>query len=389
MAVDFDSSRLKVAESVGAERGVNPRSTSLVDAVREWTDGFGVDRVLLCIGGKDPGPAELAYECIRDRGTVVIVGIYDAPLKWKQYYMKEVEVRYSRSYGPGRYDPSYEWGGADYPIGYVRWTEGRNFDACLNLMREGKLPLYVLTTRRVAFSDCVDVYASLLDSAVDIGVVLEYDAPASSSEDKVGPAAQPIELEAIDRQVRGKVDAIDVIGAGNFAKTMLLPHLKGQHALGTIVNATALSSRHVKEKFGFAKADTDSAVAFGEPGERAVVIGTRHHLHAPLVLGGLKAGRHVFVEKPLCLSREEMERIDNAYEEGTGTVMIGFNRRFAPASVNVKALVDAAPGPSVCAFHVCAGKLDPEHWYANYEESGGRILGEACHFFDFFCFLVR
>jgi predicted dehydrogenase len=194
-------------------------------------------------------------------------------------------------------------------------------------------------------------------------------------------------IDVVDRQPGSKVAAIDVIGAGNFAKTMLLPHLKGEHDLGVIVNATALSSRHVKEKFGFEKAETDSEEVFKMPDERAVVIGTRHHLHAPLVLKGLAANRHVFVEKPLCLLRSEMVEIDSAYKDSQGTVMIGFNRRFAPATTKVKNLVVAAPGPAVCAFHVCAGKLDPEHWYANYEESGGRVLGEACHFFDFFCHL--
>ncbi|MES2595859.1 MAG: Gfo/Idh/MocA family oxidoreductase, partial [Verrucomicrobiota bacterium] len=185
----------------------------------------------------------------------------------------------------------------------------------------------------------------------------------------------------------GGTPVLHVLGAGNFARTMLLPHVKGQITLGTIVNATGLSARHVKEKFGFTNAETDAAKVFDSKGG-AVMIGTRHHLHAPYTLGALAADKHVFVEKPLCLTRDELTQIDAAMDSTRGSVMVGFNRRFAPATVELKKTLETISGPKTLAFHVFAGPLAPDHWYANLDESGGRVLGEACHFFDFACHLL-
>ncbi|MFZ4764521.1 MAG: bi-domain-containing oxidoreductase [Roseimicrobium sp.] len=394
MGVDFVDSRLAIAQQMGAERVVNPSRTKLDDAVREWSDGWGVDAVLLCVGGKSAAPAEQAATVLRDRGTLVIVGIYDAPLEWKAYYGKEINVRYSRSYGPGRYDAQYEWAGRDYPIGHVRWTENRNFEAALQLMASGKLKLEPVTTRHAEFANAVSVYDELMrDGNADIGVVLGYGEDEKLEVRSERTATCPL-LDASSHVSRltSHVSQLDVIGAGNFARTMLLPHVKGRVTLGTIVNATGLSARHVKQKFGFATAETDAAKVFRNASETptrpaAVMIGTRHHLHAPLVLEALRANRHVFVEKPLCLTHEELQEIDTAMATTSGSVMVGFNRRFAPATVEVKRALEGIPGPKTLAFHVFAGKLAPDHWYANLEESGGRVLGEACHFFDFACHL--
>ncbi|MDZ4289399.1 MAG: zinc-binding alcohol dehydrogenase, partial [Prosthecobacter sp.] len=176
LAVDYIQGRLDIAQAMGAERAVNPAQSSVEDAVREWTNGHGVDAVLLCVGGKGSEAADTAIACLRDRGVLVIVGIYDAELSWKAAYMKDIQVRYSRSYGPGRYDPEYEWGGRDYPIGYVRWTENRNFEACLHLMKIGALKLAPVTTRRAAFATAVSVYDDLMRPGnADIGVVLQYE----------------------------------------------------------------------------------------------------------------------------------------------------------------------------------------------------------------------
>lgn len=391
MGVDFVDSRLSIAQQMGAERVVNPSRTKLDDAVREWTDGWGVDAVLLCVGGKSTAPAEQAAAVLRDRGTLVIVGIYDAPLEWKAYYGKEINVRYSRSYGPGRYDSQYEWAGRDYPIGHVRWTENRNFEAALQLMACGKLKLEPVTTLHAEFANAVSVYDELMrEGNADIGVVLSYATGEGiqATDTKARSEAAPSSISHLPATAR--VASLDVIGAGNFARTMLLPHVKGRVELGTIVNATGLSARHVKEKFGFAAAETEAAKVFGSNGSapHAVMIGTRHHLHAPLVLEALRTDRHVFVEKPLCLTREELAEIDEAMRGTKGSVMVGFNRRYAPATVEVKKALASIPGPKTLAFHVFAGKLTPDHWYANLKESGGRVLGEACHFFDFACHLL-
>ena len=190
-----------------------------------------------------------------------------------------------------------------------------------------------------------------------------------------------------DRRLAKPVEQLDVIGAGNFARTMLLPSLKGRIPLGTIVNNTALSANHVRDKFGFAEAATDSEAALGQAGDGAVLIGTRNHLHAPMVMAALKSGRHVFVEKPLCLSRAELAEIDATIAEHPQSVQVGFNRRFAPASVELKRRLDRVPGQESASYRVFAGKLDADHWYANQDESGGRVISESCHFLDYFCFL--
>lgn len=388
MGADFVQGRLDTALAMGAERVVNPSQSKLEDEVRDWTDGHGVDAVLLCVGGKGRETADTAITCLRDRGVMVIVGIYDAELSWKTAYMKDIQVRYSRSYGPGRYDPQYEWGGIDYPIGHVRWTENRNFEACLQLMKSGQLDLAPVTTRRARFADAVSVYNDLMQPGnADIGVVLEYQNVEGriSTVETVRPADHSSLV--IRHSSFTPVGVLDVIGAGNFARTMLLPHLKGQITLGTIVNGTGLSAQHVKEKFGFEKAETDSSQVFTSEGG-AVMIGTRHHLHAPLILSGLKSGKQIFVEKPLCLTRAELADIDSAIDESKGGVMVGFNRRFAPATVALKKTLQNISGPKTLAYHVFAGPLAPDHWYSNLEESGGRVLGEACHFFDFACHLL-
>ena len=386
LASDYDDSRLRIAETMGAERIVNPGVNSIADCVSEWTMGDGVDAVVICASGKGKGVADTAIASVRDRGLLVIVGNHDAELSWKTAYMKDIQVRYSKSYGPGRYDPSYEWGGIDYPIGHVRWTENRNFEACLQLMKTGQLDLTALTTRRAPFDTVLQVYEELVQPGnTDVGVVLGY---GYSVPDLV-PAGQQVggDPEKLQAMTLNEVDRIHVLGAGNFARTMLLPHLKGHLQFGAVVNGTGLSASHVKDKFGFETAGTDPGAAFGNS-RGAVLIATRHHLHAPFVLLGLKSDQHVFVEKPLCLERDELERIDEAMANSRGSVMVGFNRRFAPAVVEARKLLSLQAGPKAVTYQVFAGELPKEHWYANIEESGGRILGEACHFFDFFTYMI-
>ncbi|MFT4689781.1 MAG: putative dehydrogenase/threonine dehydrogenase-like Zn-dependent dehydrogenase [Limisphaerales bacterium] len=390
MAVDLLASRRSLCEKLGAEKVVIPGEQDLAHEVNEWTDGFGVDAVVVCTAAQSNGPIDQAIDSLRDRGRIVIVGNTHTEFDWKRTYAKELEIRYSRSYGPGRYDPAYEFGGSDYPIGYVRWTETRNFDACLHLMRTGQLKLDDITTRRVAFENCLDVYRELSDGgSADVGVVIEYADGAPDTDSAAKPESH-FESPAPGKDfplLAEPVTALDVIGAGNFARTMLLPHLKSKVPFGMVVNQTALSANHVKDKFGFTAAETDAGKAWNSDGTRGVIIATRHHLHAPLVTGALAANRHVFVEKPLCLRREELTEIDEALRQSTGSLQIGFNRRFAPASIALRSALHNTPGPKSASFRVNAGKLAPDHWYANHAESGGRVLGEACHFFDYFCFL--
>lgn len=388
MAVDLQASRRRFSELAGAEKTVILGPQNLADEVRVWTGGLGVDAAVICTATQSNTPIEQAADALRDRGRLIDVGITKIELPWKIFYEKELDVRFSRSYGPGRYDPNYEWAGNDYPVGYVRWTEQRNFQACLHLMATGTLKLDALTTRRVPFANALQVYNELAASASsDIGVVLEYEASPA------GPSpALPTRITAdispgAEGQLPRAIEHLDVIGAGNFTKTMLLPHLKDRIRLRTVVNQTGLSARHVQSKFGFENASTDAATLLQQASAGAVLIGTRHHLHAPLVIAALKNRRHVFVEKPLCLTPAELEEISGLVRAGLGTVQVGFNRRFAPATTVLKQLLQGCPGPKVASYRVLAGRLDPTHWYANYQESGGRILGEACHFLDYFCCL--
>lgn len=401
MAVDLLPSRRAFSEAMGAEKTVILGQQDLADEVRAWTDGYGVDAAVLCTASDSNTPVEQAADALRDRGRIVVVGITKVELPWRTFSEKELEVRYSRSYGPGRYDPTYEWGGSDYPIGYVRWTEQRNFDAVLHLMAQQQLRLEALTTRRVPLADALSVYQGLATDSKDIGIILEYPAvteqsapppPASATTPTRSPTWPLPPGPGLTRgsgRIAAPVTRLDVIGAGNFARTMLLPHLKDKLTFSAIVNQTALSARHVQTKFGFERAATEAQeVLRGGAGPGAVLIATRHHLHAPLVKSALENNRHVFVEKPLCLTVEELRQIDELYEKSQGTVQVGFNRRFAPASEELKKVLSAVPGPKSLSFRVNAGKLDPKHWYANYDESGGRVLGEACHFLDYFCFVV-
>ena len=389
LVTDLADDRLELSLSLGAS--VVPVGGDLKSSVGAISGGRGVDAVMLCIGGSCDELVRELVDVLRDRGTLVVVGMADIELQWKQVYMKEIEVRYARSYGPGRYDTSYEWQGKDYPVGYVRWTEQRNLEACLQLMKDGRLPLSSLTTQRVPFVNAVEAYESLMASDNrDLGVLFEYDASEETPSTEESTTREPLaSFEKGRLMSSAPVTRLSVVGAGNFARTMLLPHVQGKMDFGVVVNRTGMSARHVQTKFGFQSASTDTAEVFSNEGKDAVLIGTRHSEHAAMVISALEAKRHVFVEKPLCLSVDELESIDLLVEQSEGSVMVGFNRRFAPATASIKSTLDKKVGPKSIAYQVFAGPLKPDHWYANIAESGGRVIGECCHFFDLFGYLLN
>jgi predicted dehydrogenase/threonine dehydrogenase-like Zn-dependent dehydrogenase len=395
MALDVAPARRALAQAMGAEKVVIAGQQDLRQEVRAWTEGYGVDAAILAASASTNAPTEQALEVLRDRGRLTVVGKTKVDLPWEYAFGKEIEVRFSRSYGPGRYDPAYEWAGSDYPMSYVRWTEQRNFEASLQLMRTGDLDVAALTTRRAPFTEALQVYQHLMGpaGASEAGVILEYGDTTARDTAMTRSAAAPhltlVQAPAPTRHLAAPVSRLDVIGAGNFARTMLLPHLKDRVPLGTVINNTALSTHHVRTKFGFANAATNVEQVFEDTADAAVLIATRHNLHAPLVCRALEAHRHVFVEKPLCLTREELAQIEAALANSRGSVQVGFNRRFAGAATELRKLIRAAPGPKTASFRVMAGPLEPASWFANHAESGGRVLGEACHFFDFFCFLFE
>jgi predicted dehydrogenase len=371
-AVDPQQQKRDLAQQMGAEMCSTPEAA--LDSLLHWTHGTGVDAALICVGGTERGIAQQAIAALRDRGTIVIVGQYDAQLSWREAYIKDIRIHYSRSYGAGRYDPSYEWAGQDYPIGHVRWTENRNFQACLHLMQTGQLRPELLTTRSLPFAEAVTAYADLLKpGSTDVGVVLEYGSAAPTSH------PQRVAANASQRQPEApKAASLSIIGAGNFARSMLLPHLRGQLAFDTVVNASPLSAQHVAGKFGFRKASTSTSDAVSP----AVIISTRDHLHAPLVADALQRQQHIFVEKPLCLTEQELANIMQAHDKSQGSIMVGFNRRFAPAMIALKEKISATAGAISLSITVNAGRIPAGHWYAQLDQSGGRVIGEACHFFD-------
>lgn len=385
MAVDLLPSRRPFSEAMGAERFINPAVQNLSEEVRAWTDGFGVDAAIICTSSESNQPIEQAAEVSRDRGRLIIVGITKVELPWRQFSEKELDVRFSRSYGPGRYDATYEWGGNDYPIGYVRWTEQRNFQAALHLMARREINLQAITTTRLPFERSLDVYKSLGADPNQIGIVLEYPNVLTEKATEL-PQSKPV-IIAHKEKIAAPAQRLDVIGAGNFARTMLLPHLVAKIPFGTVVNSTALSANHVKNRFIFKEAATNPDEVFKDSIPAAVIISTRHSQHAPLVLKALKANREIFVEKPICLTRAELDEIESALTKTSSSIQVGFNRRFAPASAELKKQLASSPGPKSVSYRVNAGKLDPQHWTSNIAESGGRVLGECCHFFDYFCFL--
>ena len=338
---------------MGAEQVVILGAQNLPDEVRAWTEGYGVDAVVLATATQSNSPTEQAIEALRDRGRIVVVGNTKVDLPWKNAYEKEIEVRYSRSYGPGRYDPAYEWGGTDYPIGYVRWTEQRNFDACLHLMKTGELDLAALTTRRVPFGECLAVYRDLLGEAAtkEVGVVLEYSTPATdgltrnasekrrrtSSRQAPAQSAAPLAARSAPRRHRRRQLRPHDAAAAPEGPDRLWhgrqQHLAQRQPCEDQVRFCRGGDRCERRFRGETLFESPAA---GQPEPRhripadaAVLIATRHHLHAPLVVQALAANRHVFVEKPLCLTREELADIDAAMAKSSGSVQVGFNRRFA------------------------------------------------------------
>jgi predicted dehydrogenase/threonine dehydrogenase-like Zn-dependent dehydrogenase len=384
--MDLVRQRADLAISNGAE-SVTASAAEFRDLCFQKTGGAGVDSVLITAETASSEPVNLAAELARDRAIVVAVGTVGMDLQRKLYYEKELDFRISRSYGPGRYDSAYEQKGRDYPIGHVRWTETRNLEAFLQLIAERKLNLPSLITHRFSMDEATRAYDLITGKTGEafLGVLLTYPEAASGAglREKIPVTAA---LPAMDSV------GVGVLGAGNFAQSTLVPALKkipGVSLVG-VCNATGPRSRHAAEKFGFSYCSNAEDEILQDPNVRAVVIATRHNLHARQVLAAMGAGKAVFCEKPLCLSEEELAAIVRAHSSPNGAplLMVGFNRRFAPMAVQLKQFLSAIHEPLAIHYRVNAGYLPPDHWVNDPEIGGGRILGEACHFVDFLCFLA-
>ncbi|MFB7234539.1 bi-domain-containing oxidoreductase [Streptomyces sp. NPDC056269] len=388
VGADPDPARCELAERLGAAACGDPGSNAVEAAVAELTDGHGVDQVYLAAGGASNQPVELAARLCRDRGRVVDIGKCRLDLPWNAYYEKELDVRFSRSYGPGRYDPEYELEGRDYPIGYVRWTERRNLACFLDLMARGRVDVEPLVSHVADFEDAVETYRRLKDGDLKAVAVLfrypeekgEAPAPAVAVPAVRRGAGVPAQARPANRPVR-----LAFVGAGNYATSMLLPHLVGRDGveLSTVVTTTALSAANAQRKFGFAEATTDLDAVLGDPSVDAVFVVTRHSSHADLTRKALLAGKTVFVEKPLALSEDELAGVLAAVEEsGNDRLQVGFNRRFAPLLQEAKSRFGVRTGPANLRYLVNAGRLQHGSWYLQQGTEGSRFAGEGGHFID-------
>ncbi|TDV46905.1 bi-domain-containing oxidoreductase [Actinophytocola oryzae] len=394
IGADPDPSRCALAESVGAAVCAAPGSSVVETAVAELTGGFGVDQVYLAAGGSTNQPVELAAKLARDRGTVVDIGKCSLDLPWNAYYEKELDVRFSRSYGPGRYDPSYELEGRDYPIGYVRWTERRNIECFLDLAARDKIDVSPLITHVAGFDDAVETYRALNEGELKaVAVLFDYPQPEDTElsvpTDSVeigGPPAARVGLSLGDQSVRVRKSTLRVgfVGAGNYASSMLLPHLVEDESvdLYRVVTTSALSATNAKRKFGFGDASTDLDELIEDDSVDAIFVVTRHSTHADLTIRALEAGKAVFVEKPLALGTDELTRILETVEKtGNDRLQVGFNRRFAPLLNEARQRFGRRIGPASVRYLVNAGRLDGGSWY-NQDSEGTRFVGEGGHFID-------
>ncbi|MFH8801228.1 bi-domain-containing oxidoreductase [Streptomyces sp. NPDC017936] len=388
VGADPDPARCGLAERLGAAACGDPASAAVESAVAELTGGHGVDQVYLAAGGGSNQPVELAARLCRDRGRVVDIGKCRLDLPWNAYYEKELDVRFSRSYGPGRYDPSYELEGRDYPIGYVRWTERRNLTCFLDLLARGSVDVEPLISHIADFDDAVETYRSLKDGDLKaVAVLFRYPGHTAEAEE---PAAPSVAVPAVDVQTAPARLAkspvrLAFVGAGNYATSMLLPHLAQRDGveLSTVVTTTALSAANAQRKFGFARATTDLDAVLGDESVDAVFVVTRHSSHAELTRKALLAGKTVFVEKPLALTEDELAGVLAAVEEsGNDRLQVGFNRRFAPLLQEARQRFGARSGPANLRYLVNAGRLDHGSWYLRQGTEGSRFAGEGGHFID-------
>ena len=405
VGVDVDADRVAVAERHGA-LGVE-RAGDVEGVVRQATGGIGADAVIIAAATTSDDPIRLAGAVSRDRGRVVVVGAVPINVPRSPFYEKEIEVRLSRSYGPGRYDPEYEEKGHDYPVGFVRWTERRNLGEFVRLLETGAVRLEGLITHRFAFDEAELAYETLTGAEAGraLGVVLAFPAEPAAEPRRIelsgkgsnrttqnAQADNAKEASGIERAGVGQAGierpGIGLIGAGSFATGVLLPNLaRLDVSLEGVLTAGGMSARSVGEKHGFRYLTGDPAELLADPATHVVVIATRHDEHARLAADALRAGKAVFVEKPLALDDAALDDVVKAAASGP-QLMVGFNRRFAPATIFIRERLARVAGARVVQIRVNAGYVPPDAWVHDPEDGGGRLIGEGCHFIDLALFLL-
>ena len=388
LGLDFDPEKLELAQRFGAEVVDLKAGADPVAAAMAFSRGRGVDAVIVTASTQSSEPMHQAALMSRKRGRIVLVGVAGLELSRADFFEKELTFQVSCSYGPGRYDPLYEDKGQDYPVGFVRWTEQRNFEAVLDMLAEGRLDVRALVSHRFTIDQAPAAYAVVGGSERSLGILLQY--PEPTPVDLATRRTHTIALPASTAPGQDDAPRLSVIGAGNYAGAVLIPAFRATGArLARIASAGGASSVHQGRKFGFAQATTDSAALLTDPDTDVVVVSTRHDTHADYVLRALAAGKHVFVEKPLALTQDELTRIEAAARAALGRLlMVGFNRRFAPQIVKLKQLLAGAPGPKCMIMTVNAGAVAAHHWTQDPVVGGGRLVGEGCHFIDLLRFVA-
>jgi predicted dehydrogenase/threonine dehydrogenase-like Zn-dependent dehydrogenase len=389
LGLDFDPDKLDLARQLGAETERLGSSADPIAAARRFSRGNGADAVVITAATDSSEPVQQAAQMCRKRGRIVLVGVTGLQLSRAAFYEKELTFQVSCSYGPGRYDSAYEEKGQDYPIGFVRWTEQRNFEAVLDMMADGRIDVAPLVSHRFALERVADAYDLITSGAPSLGILLEYPTEQAQT---VLPARTVLVTPASPRSGEAR---IGFVGAGNYALGALIPAFRASGAhLATVASSTGVSGTHAARKFGFASSTTDAGTVFDDPEIDALVIATRHSSHSAMVCRALDSDKHVFVEKPLALSAAELDAIEEARRRAlqrgfSPVVTVGFNRRFAPGVTRMKALLDAVSQPKAMVMTVNAGAIPAEHWVHDREVGGGRIVGEACHFIDLLRFLAN
>lgn len=388
LAIDFDEAKLALAVRFGAEVCNPGKGEDPVAVGNVFSRGKGVDGVIITASTSSSDPVSQAARMSRKRGRIVLVGVTGLELNRSEFYEKELTFQVSCSYGPGRYDPVYEEKGQDYPLGFVRWTEQRNFEAVLDMMADGRLEVQPLITHRITFDDAPSAYDLLTTDKSVLGILLEYPAVAAGM-----LAARSVRLEVSPCYDATK-PVCGFIGAGNYASRMLIPAFKAAGAqFHTIVTSGGVSGVIHGKNAGFGQATTDIDGLLANPEVNTIVIVTRHNSHADLVCRGLGAGKHVFVEKPLAITLDELAEVEKKYGEATQRgnplhLMVGFNRRFAPQVQRMKSLLNTVKEPKSFIMTMNAGAIPPGHWTQDVAVGGGRIIGEACHYIDLMRYLA-
>jgi predicted dehydrogenase len=391
IGIDFDAQRVEMARQFGAYGLDASGSEDVVTRAVDFSRGRGVDAVIITASTASSDPVSQAAKMCRKRGRIVLVGVTGLNLSRQDFYEKEITFQVSCSYGPGRYDASYEKKGQDYPVGFVRWTEQRNLEAVLDLMASSALNVMPLITHRFPAERAEAAYSLLTGDEPSLGIVLEY--PEAEESDR-GADSRTVMLDRSKTFSPGTKPVVGCIGAGNYGGRKLIPALARAGAnLHTVVTTNGVNAVHYGKKFGFANASTNTVELFAQKEVNTLVIATRHDSHARFAAEALRGGRHVYVEKPLALNREELAEVETAYTQSAAQgaapiLLVGFNRRFSPHVQRMREMLRATRGPKSLSLLMNAGAIPPEHWTQDRLVGGGRILGEACHFIDLARFLV-